>query len=312
MRELFKNCVALKEENGWYLPTRFTEKQISQYKKNEFINIRSLAPSGVHLAFTSEAKSVEIEYSIGVKARDWACFDVLVDGFLFDSKILDSDKGIVTLNLSGDDNARTEIYLPHLVEIKIKAPVSDAPLLPIKEKRDFYLALGDSITQGMVAVHPSFAYPISLARHFNYDLLNCGVGSICFNKDELDFCGREPKLITLALGCNDWSKVPITDIEKIVCEYVDKLVSLYECRNIYAILPIWRSDETSVTLDSTFREFREEIKKAYLKYDFIKIVDGYKLVPHDKKFFNDPREEQCHPNEMGFLYYAERLIKNVK
>ena len=312
MSELFKNCVSVKEENGWYFPVRFTQKQRTQYALNEFINIRSLAPSGVTLSFTSKAKSVKIEYSIGVKARDWACFDVLVDGFLFDSCVLYSDNGVVELKLSGDENARTEIYLPHLVEIKIKAPVSDEPLIPIKEERDFYLALGDSITQGMVALHPSFAYPTILTRHYGYDLLNCGVGSICFNKDELDFCGREPKLITLALGCNDWNSVPITDIEKIVSEYIDKLISLYECKNIYAILPIWRSDEMNATLGSNFREFREEIKKAYEKYDFIKIVDGYKLVPHDKKFFNDPGDEQCHPNETGFLYYADKLIKNIK
>lgn len=312
MKELFKNCVSVKEENGWYFPVRFTQKQSAQYLKNEWLNVRSLAPSSVCIAFTSKAKSVKIEYSIGVKARDWACFDVVVDGFLESSAVLDADQGVVELTLSGDDSVKTEIFLPHLVEIKIKAPVSDEPLIPIKEERDFYLALGDSITQGMVAVHPSFAYPVSVAKYFNYDLLNCGVGSTCFTKEELDFCGREPKLITLALGCNDWSEVPITKIKQTVLEYLDKLFSLYKCRNVYAILPIWRSDEMNVSLGSNFREFREEIKKAYEKYDFIKIIDGYKLVPHDKKFFNDPGDVQCHPNETGFLYYAEKLIKNVK
>lgn len=313
MKELFKNCLDVKEENGWFFPVRFTEKQFLEYKKDERIYVRSLATSSVALKFTTSAKEVKIEYEIGVKARPWACFDVVVNGVLYSYLELKEDKGVATLKLSGDKNAVTEIYLPHLVETKIKAPISSHPLIPLpKEDKKFYLALGDSITQGMVAVHPSFAYPVSLANHFGYELLNTGVGSICFNADELDNVGKEPDLITIALGCNDWDKTSIKDIGRVANEYLEKLFSLYKCRNVYAILPIWRSDEESVINGSTYKEFRAEIKKVYEKYDFIKIIDGYTLVPHDKKYFNDPGEDQCHPNETGFLYYALKLIGKIK
>ncbi len=313
MKELFNNCVSVKEENGWYFPTRFTEKQSAQYKKRDFLYIRSVATSSVCLAFTSSAKTIEIEYEIGAKARDWACFDVVVNELIYSYQILTEDKGVVKLELSGNPNAITRIYLPHLVETKIKAPKSDAPLIPINsENKKFYLALGDSITQGMVAVHPSFAYPVSVARFFDYDMLNCGVGSIKFTADELDHCGKEPDLITIALGCNDWNSVPVQEICDVATKYLEKLFSIYKTKNVYGILPIWRSDDMEVNNGSTFIEFREEIKKAYEKFDFVKIIDGYELVPHDKKYFNDPREEQCHPNEAGFLHYALRLIEKLR
>ena len=38
MKELFKNCVSIKEENGWYFPVRFTEKIDAEYQKNEFLS----------------------------------------------------------------------------------------------------------------------------------------------------------------------------------------------------------------------------------------------------------------------------------
>ena len=56
-------------------------------------------------------------------------------------------------------------------------------------------------------------------------------------------------------------------------------------------------------------EHREFIKKVALQYDNVIVIDGYDLVPHDTELFSDKR---LHPNDDGFKYYAENLIKAIK
>lgn len=309
MEKLFKNCLSIKEENGWFTAVRFTEKQRQVFSKSEYYLTRCDASSSACLRFRSKAKSVKIEYEITGKARDWAIFDVVKNGVLFSHVEVTKDCGVVELTLSGDENAITEIYLPQLVVIKIKAPITAEPLIPIEEDKKLWLALGDSITQGMVATHPSMTYPVIVATNLNYDLINCGIGGLSFNAEELDYIGKEPHLITIALGCNDWDHFTLDEIEKNVTKYLEKLCSLYKCRNVYGILPTWRSDELQIKNGGNFRTCRQRIKSVYQKFNFIKIIDGYELVPNDKKFFNDPIELQCHPSNEGFLYYATTLTR---
>lgn len=312
IKSLFHHCLEVIEENGWYLPVRFTKAQLKTYSETEQFAVRSMAPSSVCLAFRTQAKKVKIQYSISAKARNWAVFDMLVDGCLLHSAEATQDEGVVEFSLSGNGEEKIEIFLPHLVDIKIKAPIADAPLLPIQKKKKLMLALGDSITQGMVARHPSFAYPVTVARHLNYDLLNCGVGSIYFNEKELDFIGKEPHLITIALGCNDWYLFNVSQIEEQATAYLKKLFSLYSCRNVYGILPIWTSACNKTQNGATFEECRKTIQTVYERYPFIKIIDGYKLVPQSTEFFNDPEDVQTHPSDEGFLYYGLQLLRHIK
>ena len=312
MEKLLKNYLKLTENQGWYKPVRFTEKQFKVYEVNEMRRVRSNIPSAVHLAFYTKAKTIKIEYKLGDKARDWAFFDLIIDGVMTQSIEVINDFGVVEFTLSGNDKVKNEIYLPHLVGVEIKMPKADEELIPVVEDKKLWLALGDSITQGMVSKHPSFTYPVIVSRHLGYDLLNCGVGGISFNADELDYIGKEPDLITIALGCNDWDKFDSNEVEKQVTLYVEKLISLYTCRNIYGILPIYRSDLNEVKHGATFTEHREVIKKVYEKYDFIKVLDGFKFVPHDNEFFDDPIELQVHPSDKGFLCYSLGLISAIK
>ena len=52
---------------------------------------------------------------------------------------------------------------------------------------------------------------------------------------------------------------------------------------------------------------RECIKKVYEKLsDYI--IDGFDLVPHDKKYFAD----EVHPNDDGFAFYGDNLTKELE
>ena len=212
--------------------------------------------------------------------------------------------------LSGDELAETHIYLPHLVCFEIRNITSDAELIATEPKKKSWLALGDSITQGMVAVRPSGAYPSLISERYGLELISAGVGGIRFDPEELDYVGFEPDIITVALGCNDWG-IPKEELKAKVSAYLDRLSSLYKQRNIYLILPIWRSDREEIKADMTFDEHREIIREVALSYPFIKIIDGYDLVPHIKDYFGDPSEGKIHPNDEGFLRYAFALTKYI-
>ena len=52
---------------------------------------------------------------------------------------------------------------------------------------------------------------------------------------------------------------------------------------------------------------RTALKGVYGKYsDYI--VDGFRLVPHNAKYFAD----DVHPNDDGFAFYGENLAKELE
>ena len=312
MNNLFINCLEVVEKDGWYTPRRFTEKQLSVYREEaDSFRIRSLAPSSCCLAFYTAARSIEIEYRLGDRARDWASFDVVTDGILTDTVEVKDESGVVTLELSGDEKKETHVYLPHLLCVEIKIKKSDAPLVPVKKKEKLWLAIGDSITQGMVARRASSAYPSVISEFYGCEVINQGVGGIHFEAGELDFIGREPDLITVALGCNDWGLFTDGELEAKVDEYVRGLLSLYSTENIYFILPIWRSDELTREAKHRFREHIEIIRGVIEKYPSVKIIDGYGLLPHVTDIYNDPSKGQIHPNDEGFFLYSLALMRKL-
>lgn len=313
MKELFKNCLFVDERDGWYFSSRFTRAQLELYERSEATWKRSRSPSSVTLRFKTAATELSLDYKIFGKARDWAVFDVVSDGKLFSSVTLDADEGRAELSLPGDPEREVSIYLPHLVVVCIKSIKADAPLYPVPERKMRWLALGDSITQGMVARHPLSAYPSLMSEDLGYEVINAGVGGIEFNTDELDYIGFEPDLITVALGTNDWNGISTGDMTARVTAYFDKLLSLYKCEKIYAITPIWRSDDGKAKSGVSFSEHRAAIAEAIARYPEIKMVDGYTLVPHDLSLFGDPKDapRQVHPNEQGFAHYSKNLLNEI-
>ena len=242
MKKLFKNCLSVEEHDGWLLPIRFTKYQMDIYSLADNFAIRSLATSSVILSFKSAAKTISFEYRITEKARDWAVIDVVCDGLLRESINITDNSGTVEISLSGDVEVETHIYLPHLVSFEIRNISSNKPLIPTEKKSKKWLALGDSITQGMVARRPSCTYPSIISERFGFGIINAGVGGTAFNAEEIDFIGYEPDLITVALGCNDWG-IEKEALKTNIKNYIKKLTSTYECENIHFILPIWRSDD---------------------------------------------------------------------
>ena len=309
MKNLFKNCLSVKECDGWLTPTRFTDGMEKNYAKSEPRSVRCGCPASVCLAFHTKATKLSFEYRIGGKARQWAVVDVTCDGVLYGSVSLLGTTGRVELDLPGDERVEVRVYLPQLVCIDLRNISANAPLVPTEKREKLWLALGDSITQGMVAKHPSLTYPTLLSEHLDCDLINYGVGGIRFEEETLDYIGVEPDMITVALGCNDFGTLDTDTVKANMRAYLNKLTKLYTCENVYAILPIWRCDDATRMGD--FDAHREAIREIYSEYSHIKLIDGYCLVPKLEEFYGDP-EGNIHPNDTGFLLYALKLAKLLK
>ena len=308
IKEIFKNCLDVKEKDGWLAPVRFADERIEKYLLREPRRVRAMAPSGIYLGFTTASKTISFKYRITGKSREWAWIDVLFGGVLHESIELSSDEGALTLSLPGDESVPVSIYLPHLVVFELSDINSECELVPTPKKEKLWLALGDSITQGMVATRPSRHYTVLLAEKFGCDLINQGIGGLTFVPDDIVPLERYPDVVTVALGTNDWVMVSEGGVYNDAKEYLSRVVAAYPKSKIYGIVPIWRNDEQTLNSGVNFAEHREKIFAVYREFPEITLIDGYDLVPHDSSLYGDPSETRVHPSEQGFEHYAKNLV----
>ncbi len=326
------NHLEVQEMNGWYLPVRLSEAQLESCARREPLYLRALCGAGLALGFETGAKRIGFSYMITANVRDYAYCDIVVDGLLRGTvnllepaengvRILKEQAQIpvyaggsttvrrVELTIPGTGERQVEIHLPHLTRIWLKDLTIDAPAQPLPPKEKFWLFLGDSITHGMATVHPSATYPVQAARLMNCDFINMGVCGSTYWASDLDARHRQPDLVTVALGTNDWKMAKSPEyFRQTVAEYLACLHGLYKGAKICGILPVWRADMDSVYSDMGFEELYRILHEEYAKYPEIYVVEGLDLIPHQKDYFADG----VHPNEAGFLHFTMNLLLHLR
>lgn len=301
---------------------RFTDRQIEYFKAtvNDMNKQnKAVATSSVIIDFYTDAKSLEFSlYCTRATTRAQCYTDVYVDG------VMVSHHGcLVPENASfyklesltdlGEGRKRVTIFLPNLFKAQLERfiLIGGQEFTPVeKDKR--VLFIGDSITQGYISNFASYTYVNRLAYKNNWNALNLGMGATIFDAKDLDpDLPFTPQEIFIAYGTNDWAKSP--DIEGMMREFIKKIQSTYEGVKINLITPIWRGDEeqnlSKHNLKQTFSQLQELIKRVASEFENLVVIDGLKLVPHCKEFFV---EDILHPNDLGFLAYAEGLMRELK
>ncbi len=296
---------------------RFTDKQIKRYyEKLEDIAIRSECPSGVCIDFISDTKYIIFPYELLGAMRPWFSFDIYVNDVMIKSKYLDCAKdaaGCIEFSMSNADKKfnRITIYLPHTVKIAIgNLGFSQGAVIKRPERNELnLLCLGDSITQGMDAVHPSLSYPVLLSKFLNTNLLNQGVGGYVFDKHCLDRdCSFTPDIITVAYGTNDWCVCRSYEEFYQNCEeFMHEVCKLYPDALKIVIKPIWRNDIGKVTSVGEFYDVHKSIEKICSKYANIITIDGTKLVFNTEDLFVD----NVHPTDEGHYQIAEGIYNHI-
>jgi lysophospholipase L1-like esterase len=314
---LFTHCLEVRKTPDGLLPLRFTDAQLAVYGRKPDWGVRSLCPAGIRIDTMTDAAGLELEYKFLGRSRDYHYTDVCVDGLLAGCH---GSQTPVTgfrfrqeLPPSGGKPRRVTVHLPYTSHVVISrfelSGHSVAEPAPAEKKR--LLLLGDSITQGMDAKHPSCIYATLLSRFLGMDSLNQGVGGYGFNPESLDpGLPFTPDLIIVAYGSNDWfHNDSLEDIRTSCDEYMRKVISIFPDRPIAAITPIWRLDINEKRPAGTFMEMVAAIESVNARLKGVKTIRGLELLPHLTDMMGDRR---VHPSDEGFLHMALNLARALK
>jgi lysophospholipase L1-like esterase len=284
----------------------FFYKTHPAFCKNSFFNgyfgrnCRTCA--GVTLDFITDARKIEIafgatEYAKARKDRIHL-FDLYVDNAFRESYKPESN---IVFCASGEKHRYT-LYFPYYVfPIISSMELEGAKIFEPRKKEIEILFLGDSITHGAIAIHPSNTYVMRVARNLGVGVLNQGNSGFVYDAGSIEkVCN--PKVIVTAYGINDYMRKDLLTLKKDAEAFLRKLKETYSESKIVSILPLWTvwdAEQENFKMDK-----RKALEEVYKQYSDV-LVDGHTLIPHDKKYLAD----DVHPNDEGFAFYAEKLSK---
>lgn len=292
-------------EDGYLKANQYTKPQMDYFKNAfEMWFERCDASSAKTIEFETDASKVSFEYKLIWKCSEDS-IELAIDGLATEIVYLkDIDmEGRVSWNLP-EGKKKVTIYLPSDATILVRNFDIDGEFKPVP-KNEKVLWLGDSITQGYGPLRSYQTYVSVANRILNYDILNQGIGGYIYDKKSLmKMEGYDPDKIIVALGTNQFGDEKAYEMVK---EYYETLIGIYgEEIPILCITPLWRGDtEDGIP---TLIKFCENIREIVGKYKNIKVVDGFKMVPHLEEYYLD----NLHPNALGTEVYGRNLVEEIR
>jgi len=302
-------CAVEPVETGWTF-RRLPQTAMTHYGSVEGQRIRSRCAAGVVLDFLTDSDVLAVQADIGAGARPPAFFDLYVEntmvGTMGDDEAPERVEGTFDCGPSSGLR-RFQLYFPHvriptLIDVSLRKGCTVRASVP----RPVWLALGDSITQGMSGTYPSLTYPALAARLRGYDLHNAGVGGAVFQPESL----REkpvdnPALVSVAYGINDWNKGVPPDA---ACNMLTRLQSFYPDSPLFILEPIWfarpdRDPDEKNALGLTLAEYRSALATVAHDVPGARWIEKESLMPPGYRFATDG----CHPNTLGHVVYGNNL-----
>ena len=326
IRSISMGAVRVEEtENGVRL-LRFTREQEELYKATsaDFYK-KSFATAGIRLAFETDSPSLFLKVNVTPgSSRKYFSFDVSVNGEIigcidnFSDVSLPQAYTTVELPLGlfskqfalGEGRKEVCIYFPWsmAVELQELSLAEPAAIVPVKRSKKL-LAFGDSITQGYDALRSSNRYVSRLADLLQAEEFNKGIGAERFFPPLAQLReDAEPDYITVAYGTNDWSGIDEASFKENCDAFYGALSRNYPNAKIFAITPIWRKDYRISKKFGLFEQVEADIREITAKYPNICVIRGFEFVPQDENLFADLR---LHPNDRGFLHYADNLYAQL-
>ena len=269
--------------------SRMTAALDEFYSYSEAARIRAFCPAGARVAFSSTTPRVRLRVRYGCECRQLYKVDFLVDGQVI-SLGPDVRKEEATITLEGlhAKEKNIEIYLPHCCEASIETlEIADgATLQPIPRKPRTWLAIGDSITQGMTALTPSRTFAAVAARSLGMELHNIGVGGATI-QGELGRLALELPwdIATVAFGVNDFNQDrPLDEVETQTRLLLENLAPR-GCP-VFLITPIhWAQRIEPNKIGLSLTDYRNALAAVGRSFSDVKVVHGEELVPDDTRFF---------------------------
>ncbi|MBQ4227989.1 MAG: SGNH/GDSL hydrolase family protein [Clostridia bacterium] len=290
--------------DGWLQAFQYSRAQMAYFKSAmDFWYDRSMASTAKTLEFVTEAENVAFDYKI-IWTGSQDSFELAVDGQLariWYVKDLDSE-GRLRFELPAGKK-RVTVYLPCDATVLLRRFEADGEVArPCKGEK--VLWLGDSITQGFGPLRSAMSYVSVANRLLNWDILNQGIGGYVYDKGSLmPMEGYKPSRIMVALGTNQYGCGDMADIEA----FYEALIGLYgEEMPVYCITPLWRGDAPERL--PVLIHFCRELERIASGYRNVRLIDGFKMVPHLPEYFLD----KLHPNALGCETYGRNLVEALR
>ena len=232
------NGIVRTEENDLGLELhRFTREQESFFykthplfcKESFFIgyfgrNCRTSA--GVTLDFESDAKELRMRFGRIEDRKSQTIkkhlFDLYADGTLVQSYEAKEELKEISYVSTGEKR-KFSIHFPYFSFPIISSLelLGATVFLPTKKQVDI-LFMGDSITHGSRAVHPSKSYVMRVAAALDVGIINQGNSGFVYDAGSIEkVC--DPRIIVTAYGINDYMKKDLRLIEDETREFLIKL-----------------------------------------------------------------------------------------
>jgi hypothetical protein len=291
-------------EDGYLQAFQYSVPQMEYFKQaSDFWYDRCMASTAKTLEFCTTATAISFDYKI-VWIGSPDTFELEVDGLIAQiDYVKDLEKeGRLTYTLP-EGNKKVTIYLPADATVWVRNFEINAEADKPK-KNGKVLWIGDSITQGFGPFRAAHTYVSVANRLLNYDIINQGIGGYIYDKNSLmKMEGYMPDKIIISLGTNQYGTESMAAIE----EYYERLMEVYgKDMPVLTITPLWRGDSTDGL--PTLVSFCNNLTEICKKYSNIKIVDGFKLVPHLPEYFID----NLHPNALGAEVYGRNLVLEIQ
>lgn len=291
-------------EDGFLQAFQYSVPQMEYFKgASDFWYERCMASTAKTVEFITTATEISFDYKI-IWIGSTDTFELAVDGLvsqIYYVKDLEKE-GRLTFTLpEGSKNAI--VYFPADETVLVKNFEINAKV-EVPKKNGKVLWIGDSITQGFGPLRSSQIYVSVANRLLNYDIINQGIGGYVYDKKSMmKMEGYMPDKIIVSLGTNQYGTKSMIDVE----EYYEQLMKIYGNKiPVLCITPIWRGD--SLEGLPTLEKFCDNVKKICEQYSNIKIVDGFKLVPHLSEYYLD----NLHPNSLGAEIYGRNLVLAIQ
>lgn len=290
-------------EDGYLFPQQYSQAQMDYFKEvSDFWYERCNASTSKTLEFITAATEISFDYKIiWIGSPD--TFELSIDGLISQIYYLKDipNEGRLTFTLP-EGTKHAIIYLPADDTAVIKRLEINASA-GVPQKNAKVLWLGDSITQGYGPFRSGHIYVSVANRLLNYDIINQGIGGYVYDKNSImKMQDYTPDKIIVSLGTNQFGTEKMNDIE----EFYTRLMDVYgNDIPVLCITPLWRGDVPDGV--PVLTKFCENLKIICQKYSNIKIVDGFKLVPHLPEYYLD----NLHPNVLGMEMYGRNLVAEI-
>ncbi len=309
LAECVQGVLAVEGEEGGLLLRRFGAGAMAYWSATEGWWIRARCPAGVRVAFATDADRLHLDATLGKFSRSAGRFDCYVDGLAVAS--VGSDDGSPVsemIVLPGQGVRSVELWLPQMrIVTSLAISLPDGSACRPRPRTGTYLAMGDSITQGMETPFPSLCYPAIAARATGLSLHNTGVGGAVFDADSIPEppLPHAPDAITVAYGVNDWNRGSSPELAK---AFLHRLRDYYPHAPTAVLEPLWYAggdtdpSRTNPT-GQTFADYRRHLR------DIVSSLGGLTWVPRERLVPPGPAMliDGCHPNTAGFAFYGANV-----